>query len=54
VTIVNGVIVKVRRGPGVMDGRELAARAAFQRGYLDRLQCDQRRVPASVEEPSRT
>jgi hypothetical protein len=37
VSVVNGVIVKVRKGVGTYDGDELAARAAFQRGFLTTL-----------------
>jgi hypothetical protein len=37
VSVVNGVIVKVRKGVGTYDGDELAARSAFQRGFLTTL-----------------
>jgi hypothetical protein len=37
VSVVNGVIMKVRKGVGTYDGDELAARAAFQRGFLTTL-----------------
>jgi hypothetical protein len=37
VSMVNGTIVKVRKGVGIYDQKELAARTAFQRGFLTTL-----------------
>ena len=37
VSVINGTIVKIRKGVGTYDEDELAARAAFQRGYLTAL-----------------
>jgi hypothetical protein len=37
VSVVNGTIVRIRKGAGTYDENELAARAAFQRGYLTAL-----------------
>jgi hypothetical protein len=37
VSVINGTVVKVRKGVGTYDESELDARAAFQRGYLTAL-----------------
>jgi hypothetical protein len=37
VSLINGTIVKVRKGVGAYDQEELAARAHFQRGFLTAL-----------------
>ena len=42
VSVINGTIVKVRKGAGTYDEEELAARAAFQHAFLTAL----RRHPA--------
>lgn len=39
VSVINGTIVKVRKGAGTYDQSELAARAVFQRGFLTALRC---------------
>jgi hypothetical protein len=36
-SVINGTIVKIRKGAGTYDEDELAARAAFQRGFLTAL-----------------
>jgi|CZLB01.1.fsa_nt_gi hypothetical protein len=37
VSVINGTVVKVRKGVGTYDEEELGARAAFQRGFLTAL-----------------
>jgi hypothetical protein len=37
VSVINGTVVKVRKGAGTYDEQELAARAVFQRGFLTAL-----------------
>jgi hypothetical protein len=37
VSVINGAVVKVRKGAGTYDEEELAERAAFQRGFLTTL-----------------
>jgi hypothetical protein len=37
VSVINGTVVKVRKGAGTYDEEELAARAAFQHGFLTAL-----------------
>jgi hypothetical protein len=39
VSVINGVIVKIRKGVGTLTGDELAARRTFQRDYLTALRC---------------
>jgi hypothetical protein len=48
VSVINGTIVKIRKGAGTYDENELAARAAFQRGYLTALR---RHPPTSAQRP---
>lgn len=36
-SVINGTVVKVRKGVGTYDEEELGARAAFQRGFLAAL-----------------
>ena len=40
VSVINGVMVKIRKGVGIYDEEELAARASFQRGFLTALRRD--------------